>query len=87
MTEPFSGTINYWILQMGPMMLTALLIPKLRITSLLGTSLTVLNLVISQHGRNVDWVAMIDRAITVLESARERLRDVPVDATPHAAPQ
>src|SRR3990172_11967686 len=44
MTEPFSGTINYWILQTGAMMLTALLIPKLRITSLLGASLTVLAL-------------------------------------------
>jgi len=34
--EPFRGTINYWALQTIAMMLTAALIPRMRITSIFG---------------------------------------------------
>ncbi len=144
MADPFSGTLNYWLLQTVAMMLTALLIPKMRITGLFGAFLivlalglvnatvwdaalffqvprafstqalvllaangvifwilvkilpgievegvlaalaapvvfTVLSLLISQYGRDVDWVAVVDRAIDMLETVRERLRSVPAE--------
>ena len=34
--EPFRGTINYWALQTIAMMVTAALIPRMRITSIFG---------------------------------------------------
>ena len=34
--EPFRGTINYWALQTAAMMLTAAVIPRMRITSIFG---------------------------------------------------
>jgi putative membrane protein len=144
MTEPFNGTINYWIVQTAAMMLTALLIPNLRITSIFGALLvvfalglvnatvwdaalffqvpqavttqalvlllangaifwvlvkilpgievdgvlpalvapivfTLISLLVSRHGRDIDWVGLLDRAIAALESARSYLREVSVE--------
>jgi putative membrane protein len=147
MTEPFVGTLNYWVLQTVAMMLTALFIPGLRITGFFGATLTVValafvnatiwdaasflsiptgltaqvavllvangvifwvlvkllpgieihgvlaalaapvvfagvSLLISENGRDVDWLALIDRAITGLET----LRGVVEEVTPQVAP-
>jgi len=133
--EPFTGTLNYWVLQTVAMLLTALLIPGLRITGLFGATLTVValalvnatlwdaalffqvpdapttqalvllatngaifwllvkllpgiavsgvlpalaapivftlvSLLISEHGRSIDWLTVIDRAIALLEQLR-----------------
>jgi putative membrane protein len=152
MAEPFNGTINYWILQTAAMMLTALLIPNLRITSIFGALLvvfalglvnatvwdaalffqmpqavttqalvllvangaifwvlvkilpgievdgvvpalvapvvfTVISLLVSRHGRDIDWLALLDRAIAALEGARGYLREVSIDAPANAPPR
>jgi len=45
--EPFRGTINYWALQTIAMMLTAAVIPRMRITSIFGALGIVLALALA----------------------------------------
>ena len=150
MNELLPGTFNYWFLQTLAMGLTALLIPKLRITSVFGALITVVSLalinatiwdaalflsvpdafstqaivllltngiifwvlvkllpgievdgilpalaapvvftvvslVISEHGRDVDWVAVVNTVIGALERLREFLVETPTETPPPAA--